>query len=298
MSDESINVDRLSTRERDVLRLAALGLMDKEIVRDLSISPNTLRTYWSRIREKLGEGSRTRLAAIWLEEERRIREHDILISTPTTHRSWVYDVETRLLLVSDDIANRYGLEPGLWHHDTEFGQLIRASDRLEWLLMMERAEATGQRHFSVTHRLFAVEGPEVVHSHGQFLPGPDGKLRYLRAQTVTLQLTAIVEAMQVGLWTRNWATDEFEANAECCQIFGLDYDTFHNHRTAFLARVHPADRARAERLFAPAEGEILDSEGAFRVLVEAGQYGTVRCHVKVGSLEMTERTVSGSIIAL
>jgi DNA-binding CsgD family transcriptional regulator len=49
----------LSLRELDVLRLAKHGVTDKEIADDLGLSVATLRTYWNRIREKLGAINRT-----------------------------------------------------------------------------------------------------------------------------------------------------------------------------------------------------------------------------------------------
>ena len=44
----------LSPRERKVIGLAAAGMLDKQISPELDISLNTLRTYWTRIREKVG----------------------------------------------------------------------------------------------------------------------------------------------------------------------------------------------------------------------------------------------------
>ncbi len=48
----------LSGRERDLLRLAADGLTTAEIAERLYLSPNTVKTYWQRLYEKLGTGDR------------------------------------------------------------------------------------------------------------------------------------------------------------------------------------------------------------------------------------------------
>ena len=48
----------LSLRELDVLRLGAAGAADDRIARELSLSPNSVKTYWQRIRVKLGANSR------------------------------------------------------------------------------------------------------------------------------------------------------------------------------------------------------------------------------------------------
>jgi two-component system, NarL family, nitrate/nitrite response regulator NarL len=50
---------RLSPRERDVLRLAATGLHVDDIARQLFISPNTARTHLHRSYRKLGATNRT-----------------------------------------------------------------------------------------------------------------------------------------------------------------------------------------------------------------------------------------------
>ncbi|MGV3619050.1 MAG: PAS domain S-box protein [Fimbriimonas sp.] len=56
----------LSDRERDVLFLAADGLTDKEIAQRLGIGAKTVRTYWDRVRSKLGASSRTQALAMAL----------------------------------------------------------------------------------------------------------------------------------------------------------------------------------------------------------------------------------------
>lgn len=43
----------LSSRERQLLELAADGVTTAEIAARLSLSPNTIKTYWARIYEKL-----------------------------------------------------------------------------------------------------------------------------------------------------------------------------------------------------------------------------------------------------
>lgn len=55
-------VEPLTDRERDVLRLVAKGMSNKEIAHDLGIAEGTARTYVSNILGKLGLASRTQAA--------------------------------------------------------------------------------------------------------------------------------------------------------------------------------------------------------------------------------------------
>jgi len=50
---------RITDREYDVLRQLAAGRSNKEIARQLEVSPNTVKTHVARLFEKLGAGRRT-----------------------------------------------------------------------------------------------------------------------------------------------------------------------------------------------------------------------------------------------
>ena len=57
---------RLSPRERDVARQLALGLSNKEVARQLSISDHTVHVHRQRITEKTGSGHAADLARLIL----------------------------------------------------------------------------------------------------------------------------------------------------------------------------------------------------------------------------------------
>ena len=58
-SAEPVHLDeKLTRREEDILRLMAKGLTDKEIARELNLSPTTVRTYNTALYAKLGVSRR------------------------------------------------------------------------------------------------------------------------------------------------------------------------------------------------------------------------------------------------
>src|ERR1700686_2509183 len=59
--------EHLSPREAQGLQMAAHGFLEKEISAELGVSLNTLRTYWTRIRGKVGDAPRIALATAFVE---------------------------------------------------------------------------------------------------------------------------------------------------------------------------------------------------------------------------------------
>jgi len=69
---------QLSDREREIVLLAAEGLGDKEIAGKLGIAEGTVRTYWDRLRPKIGATNRAQasaklLVALYQESEQERR---------------------------------------------------------------------------------------------------------------------------------------------------------------------------------------------------------------------------------
>jgi two-component system response regulator NreC len=58
---ESLSVDKLSSRETEVLRLIAFGHTSVEIAHKLHLSPRTIETHRTRIHRKLGIATRSEL---------------------------------------------------------------------------------------------------------------------------------------------------------------------------------------------------------------------------------------------
>jgi PAS domain S-box-containing protein len=80
----------------------------------------------------------------------------------------------------------------------------------------------------------------------------------------------------IGSWERDVATGSLWWSDETGRIFGIEPDTFAGTSAAFLAFVHPDDRARAAAAFAdghpePIEFRIVRPDGTIRILHESGE---------------------------
>lgn len=104
----------LSEREKEVLFLAGDGLTDKEIALRLSIGPKTVRTYWDRMRAKLGAASRTEVLAKALQAA-----HDQLSASEQRIRMFVesmpvvfsaLDAEMNVILANDECERLTGYQ--------------------------------------------------------------------------------------------------------------------------------------------------------------------------------------------
>lgn len=71
---------RLSDRELEIVLHAAEGLRDKEIAARLGIAMSTLRTYWERLKAKLGAGTRAQAMARALASRHRIAMEELSLA--------------------------------------------------------------------------------------------------------------------------------------------------------------------------------------------------------------------------
>ncbi len=104
-----------------------------------------------------------------------------------------------------------------------------------------------------------------------------------------VRLRLAMRAARVGLWDYRPGDEQVGANDEVARMLGYDPEEFVETRTAFVARLHEADRERVRRSFR----DYLDSRTAdymveFRMQMRDGSYRWFR---SIG--EIVERTTTG-----
>lgn len=111
----------LSVREKEILRLVATGLTNREIAQELTISPNTVKVHLSNIFEKTGVASRTEAVMYGVEhgvvekpggEEVVVVERYSLRETIKKYR-WAFIILSLLLIVFGVIFTMQVLMPAL-----------------------------------------------------------------------------------------------------------------------------------------------------------------------------------------
>ena len=105
----------LSSRETEIVAQAARGATDKEIADTIGLTVATLRTYWNRIRDKLGAVNRTHAIAL-ASIERPTDEIDLrgrLVAALCRDRvaSWIWQGRPRHALLDGQAETFFALPP-------------------------------------------------------------------------------------------------------------------------------------------------------------------------------------------
>lgn len=154
--------DALSERERQVIGLAAVGYVDKQISEELGVSIHTLRTYWDRIRTKLGGMSRPALVAAYVSEQIAARELSFFDTLRL--KGWVMDAQTWQVRATDEINEFHGLRPGIAHHAQEYSRAVHPADSDEFLKQLDLVRSGELPSVHVVYRNVVPGGTETVHA--------------------------------------------------------------------------------------------------------------------------------------
>ena len=127
MNEPDVQVG-LSEREKEVLFLAGEGLTDKEIALRLDIGQKTVRTYWDRMRAKLGAASRTEVLAKAVqtafdavaESERRLRV--FVDNMPVLFNA--FDEEQNIILVNQECERMSGFTADEFYSGAVFDRAL------------------------------------------------------------------------------------------------------------------------------------------------------------------------------
>jgi PAS domain S-box-containing protein len=106
---------QLSRQEERVLALARQGFGDKQIAQELGLSPDTVRTYWQRIRTKVGAGTRAEIVAT--------------LSDKSTAAA-LHAVETEKNVLLQEILLRKSVEKALRASEQQWRQLADAMPQM------------------------------------------------------------------------------------------------------------------------------------------------------------------------
>lgn len=209
---------RLSTRETEVLSYASWGYLDKQICAKMLVSPNTLRTYWARIRSKIGDGPRSALAVAYVENA------TVAEPEPPTPYDWEYDFTTGLVQKLTNKRSLYGVAPGEYIPFAIVMGMVHPddADRVRSIFeLLIRGEVSS---LCYAYRVVTDQGIQIASSQAEPVRNERGevvKLRGRRLQNTDLREPA-VSTIQIGHWERDLDTDEFSADSGFCSIFKID----------------------------------------------------------------------------
>jgi len=289
--NEKISLDSLSARERQILGMAATGMLDKQIGPELGVSLNTLRTYWGRIRTKTGNFPRTVLAAAYVANE--IKEELVTLG-PVAHEGWVIDVQSMMLMASDSINDLHGLECGVPHPVPAYSLLYHPEDKEMAQKAIHRVISGDLESTHVIFRLALESGVEVINLMVRGEKDQSGKtVKVVGYRTRTLDCRADRDPqVRIGTWRRDVSANSLTVDDDFCEIVGIDRDV-PDVMEAILNSLHPEDRetVRDFALKAALRGESSVQCDA-RVVKDDGSVVWVRTKARI------ERDLDGSILIL
>lgn len=227
-------LEKLSHREEQVLALAASGLLDKQIAVELEVTLNTLRTYWSRIRAKVGEASRSALSAAYAE-----KRAGAMPKVGIDGVTWLVDMERRILQSSGDQdifpEGEMDLDDALQRYHPEDSARVQTTFRA--------AQETGISSFAFIARVVTDHGLELVSAYCEAVRDETGRtVSFIGRQVPTMNLAGSPFRNVIGNYARDLATNRVTADDAFCAIYRVRKDDPDLFATA-LSRLCPDSRA-------------------------------------------------------
>ncbi|MEZ0326523.1 MAG: LuxR C-terminal-related transcriptional regulator [Fimbriimonas sp.] len=236
---------QLSKREEEVVNLAAQGYLDKEIVVRLGITENTLKTYWRRIRTKLGEGPRPGLVAEFLRQQ----AHEAEAKDIPFEADWIYDYRTQIWTQSSERPMPANIEISEPIPLDEILSYFHPEDADGLRQLVNQLATNDVEDFFFRARIMVATGfvqtSTFVHV-----------IRDSRGQPVTLlghrskfhDLAPLpVRDLMVGYWEQDIATGEFTADVNLLFVFSKTGEGASIRETKY-SRIPPAELKEIRQL--------------------------------------------------
>jgi DNA-binding CsgD family transcriptional regulator/PAS domain-containing protein len=205
-------LDRLSPRERQVLSLASAGLLDKQIANELGVTLNTLRTYWGRIRAKVGEVPRSALAALFAERRATGGNGGMLGA------SWHIDLDRKIFSYYGDCD----FPTGEMSIDELFDQL-HPEDAIRFRTLLKSVEEQYVPSFIFVVRYITDHGLELASAYVEVERDEDGRATRIVARAAPIiNLTTPNVSAIIGSYERDLATGEIKADKGFFAMYRLD----------------------------------------------------------------------------
>lgn len=283
----------LSPRESEVLTLAAAGYMDKEICSSLGVTHNTLRTYWRRIRSKVGEGSRSALAVVYTEDR---AEAGQAVAHPA---DWEIDLDRSVFRKLSDRAVLIDMAKG---EEMPFEDLLSAlhpEDAPNVRRVLDELQDNDLSNFTLATRVItrrAVETTNVFISVERDAAGHAFRLLGTRAAKIDARPPQS-RKVEVGYWQRDIRTGEFTADAGFCAIFRIDPKS-PTLRADAMARFHP-EEAELTRTFVDNTVRACktNARATHRLLGEDGSYRWITTDLRIEYVDGEATYALGTVMA-
>lgn len=230
-----------------MLGLASAGYADKWISAQLGISANTLRTYWSRIRGKVGELPRTALVAAYVERE--LSSHpqepggviDLDWDWYINFDRWTFRLlNAERSPLPSSLAEEVSLEVALEYFYDEDRLRVRSLVEASLKGQLTLFHFVARLQVGKENRLATAFCQVERDSHGR----PTG-LYGRRMPSLDLRVEPLLQST-VGSWGYRLPEREFWADRSARAIFGIS-TTDPDPESTFLNRFHPQDVAAVRR---------------------------------------------------
>ena len=252
LKDHKTNVDKeaiasLSTREEQVLSYAAAGYLDKQIGDTLGVSLNTLRTYWQRIRGKMGDAPRTALAVAYIEQVASDSQPSEPAESPF---DWEIDLDRDVITRISSRPVRFEAPVGSEQPLESVLAMFHPQDRTKMRALITSIKRGELSAFTYVARTFTATGLENSSAYIEVVTNEDG--RPIKALGKRIEMVDVrpptIGSVEIGYWERDLKTGEFTADAGFHHMFQLKPGP--KLRENVMKRFHPEEVAKCRTFVA------------------------------------------------